>query len=65
MCKVYNVVPEDFCDIWCAFAASTMCTDAPSLEKLELVEKKLLKLKKDKPFPKTETFEYPSWFRRR
>ncbi|XP_044746496.1 DNA polymerase alpha subunit B [Coccinella septempunctata] len=54
LCNKYDVEPEEFCNIWCAFAASTMCTDAPTLEKLEVVERKeLQKLNKEKPFPKT------------
>ncbi|KAK9886639.1 hypothetical protein WA026_017560 [Henosepilachna vigintioctopunctata] len=56
LCESYSLDPEEFVNIWCAYAASTMCTDAPTIEMLEIMErKKLQKLNKEKSFPKTPT----------
>lgn len=52
LCKKYDVEPEEFCNIWCAFAASAMCTDAPTLQQLEQVERRELQ-KLNNSCPKT------------
>ncbi|KAL3288438.1 hypothetical protein HHI36_002883 [Cryptolaemus montrouzieri] len=54
LCVSYNIEPEEFVNVWCAYAALNMYADAPTLEQLDVMEKKKLsKYNKDKSFNKT------------